>query len=101
MTGPAKFGLRDGRSGFLVSPSPDRFDPVCGVNEKPLNNVAIPFNCQPPINAFSSPRASLRNRLCLPKGSSYVAEMLDCAAGLSAEGPQSLRKSLRSITICA
>ena len=31
MTGPEKPGFTDGRSGFRVSPSPDRFEPVCGV----------------------------------------------------------------------
>ena len=31
-----------------MSPSPERFEPICGVNGKPLNSVAMPFNCQPP-----------------------------------------------------
>ena len=43
-------GFSDGRSGFRVSPSPERFEPNCGVNGKPLSSVAIPFNCQPPIS---------------------------------------------------
>src|ERR1039458_10595378 len=50
-TGPLNAGFRDGRSGFRVSPSPERFEPIWGVNGKPLNNVAIPSSCHPPMSA--------------------------------------------------
>src|SRR6266566_3267618 len=69
-TGPVKEGLREGLSGFLVSPSPDRFAPITGVKGKPLSSVAIPFNCQPPISLFSNPPAFLIQRLPWPTGSS-------------------------------
>src|SRR5437870_3359049 len=64
-TVPEKSGFIEGRSGFRVLPSPDLFEPSCGVNGKPLNNVVIPFNCQPPISLFVRPPALLS-----PKGNS-------------------------------
>src|SRR5205823_1662693 len=46
-TRPEKDELSEGRSGFRRFPSADRFDPICGVNGKPLNSAVIPLNCQP------------------------------------------------------
>src|SRR5579863_5686385 len=43
-TGPVKAGFIEGRSGFLVSPSPDRLDPIRGVKGKPERNVPMPLN---------------------------------------------------------
>src|SRR5438046_994610 len=57
-TGPEKDGFSDGRSGFRVFPSPDRLVPICGVKGKPLNNVAIPFSCQPLMILFPLPNGS-------------------------------------------
>src|ERR1700722_16871863 len=54
-TGPEKAGLREGRSGFLVSPSPDRFDPICGVNGNPSSSETIVLNCQPLTTRFPKP----------------------------------------------
>src|SRR5437660_3362894 len=62
---PEKDGFSEGRSGFRVFPSPDRFEPSCDVNGKPLNKVVIPFNCQPPSSLFATPPA-----LPSPKGNS-------------------------------
>src|SRR4029077_6591231 len=69
MTGPEKLAFTLGRSGFLVSPSPDRFEPTSGVNGNPLKKVLIPFNCHPPISLLSRPLAAVIQRLPGPKGS--------------------------------
>ncbi len=53
-TGPLKDGLIEGRSGFLVSPSPERFDPTSGVKGKPDRNVPMAFTCQPETNLAST-----------------------------------------------
>jgi hypothetical protein len=68
--GPEKPGFGEGRSGFLVSPSPDRFEPITGVNGKPLKKVAIPFNCQPSISLLSIPLVLLSQCLPRPNGNS-------------------------------
>src|ERR1700685_3605929 len=47
MTGPVKLVLKLGRSGLRVSPSPERFEPTCGVNGNPLSSVVIRLTCQP------------------------------------------------------
>src|ERR1700677_1541777 len=94
MTGPVKAGLRLGGSGFLVLPSPDRFDPSNGVNGKPLSSVAIPFTCQPPISFSEKPVR------CLPKGNSYVRDMLDWLVTFRAAGPQSSGRLFRFKIIC-
>src|SRR5262244_3450828 len=46
--GPEKDRFTDGRSGFRRFPSADWFEPICGVNGKPLSSVVIPLNCHPP-----------------------------------------------------
>src|SRR5262245_44164652 len=69
-TGPVNDGSSDGRSGFLVSASPDRFEPICGVNGKPLNSVTMVLNCHPPNSLFSTPLALPSQCLPRPKGSS-------------------------------
>src|SRR5437667_12476567 len=56
-TGPVKDGFSEGRSGFLVLPSPERLEPSSGVNGKPVNIVAIPFTCQPPMSFSRTPPA--------------------------------------------
>ena len=38
--GPVKDGFSEGRSGLRVSPSPERFEPIWGVNGKPLSRVS-------------------------------------------------------------
>ncbi len=43
------------RSGFLLSPSPDRLEPTNGVKGKPERNVPIAFACQPEISLLSTP----------------------------------------------
>ena len=68
--GPEKLGFTDGRSGILVSPSPDRFDPTSGVNGNPLKKVLMPFSCQPPMNLFPIPPVDVNQRFPGPKGSS-------------------------------
>src|SRR5205814_6057559 len=69
-TGPVKAGFRFGRSGFLVSPSPEIFAPICGVNGKPLNSVVISFNCQPLIILLAVLPALPIQRWPLPRGKS-------------------------------
>src|SRR4051812_7860734 len=101
MTGPVKDGFSEGLSGFLMLPSLDRFEPNCGVNGKPVNNVAIAFTCHPLMSFPASPVELLIHCLPFPKGSSQVADMVDWLVTLKADGPQSLLRALRSITIWA
>ena len=39
-----------------MSPSPERFDPTCGVNGNPLSSVVIRFTCQPLIKSIGALR---------------------------------------------
>ena len=79
-TGPVNDGFSEGRSGLRVSPSPERFEPICGVNGKPLSRVAMPFNCQPPTSLAAAP-------LVLPSSACRAERQLIAAgnAGLSGD----------------
>src|ERR1700693_4867916 len=99
MIGPEKFGFKEGRSGFLVSPSPERFEPNSGVNGNPVKNVAIPFNCQPEASLPLSPLVALNRVLSRPNGNSYRAEIPAWLVTFNADSPQSRRTSFRSKTI--
>ena len=68
--GPVNDGFSDGRSGLRVSPSPERFEPITGVNGNPLSKVRIPFNCQPPTILAAAPVAFFTQYLPWPNGSS-------------------------------
>src|ERR1035437_3072232 len=88
-TEPVNEGFKETRSGFLISPSPERFEPTRGVKGKPDKNVPIPFNCHPEMSLFSSAPMSPSQCWPWPNGRSYCAEMLDWLVAFKADGPQS------------
>src|SRR5450631_2939269 len=89
MTLPLKFGLTDGRMGFLESPLFVGLNPSCGVKGKPLCRLRIPLIIQPETKYCELWPTFEKYDLPRPKGSSYVPLTTARLRTSVVEGPQS------------